>query len=868
MGYKAVFLDGTDGLPLVECEVCKIIERNVIEPAVIYVNENEDISNLSEKRINQLIGESKKLNNGQLRCIFHCEKENEIWIENIDEYKEWKEKREKAREEKRKFNEKSPAEWKKNLVDEFWKRIRAYRFAVDYSISTPINILNDVKFDSILVSYYRKKLTNQQKNYYSFNSVIFPKFNRFQGNEKNENKILKKDFNFWYFKEEYKLLKTAYFQGAKFVEEAYFRGSIFQNKTYFQGGNFQLLADFTSSEFQEYVSFSGQRFQGDASFASVKFQSNSSFTNTEFQEEAYFVGAKFIGEINFEKTLFQKHTYFNKVVFQGDTNFWKTKFEGDVNFWKTKFEEDVNFWEAEFKESVNLKEAKFQNKTYFWIVKFKGNISFVGTEFQRDVYFFDSIFEKSLVFRFVTITSKFVIEYNHISRIKSIINTVGSRNLKKYLNKFQDKNSRSHISEIVKEVESKILERLSKEFENNNSIKCIYKIIYEEKEKIFEESQNHQIFDKHIYEIIEKICSEISEELSKYNPLTCLEFFNPQFSPEAQVELRNLNLEVLKFNNLINHSKEFIIFNLKVKEDENNKKNKDGGDPLLEINNSLLNRMRFVNCDFSEAKIKIKNSSLTDCEFVNVDWGEIPEERICPNLFESNPKKAQDIYRQLKLAHDNQKDFIHGNDFYALEMRAYDKYLTEKRKFLKTKKEKNNFNILKDLIIFKISKIASNFGQDWVRVLKWICILVTSLTIINLVDTNKMPSLSYLIFIIFLSGIIFLLMLEECDDTKHCFKIKALVFSLFVYVLGFFSFSQNNTQRIFNIWEFFVTKPLQIVDFIAVTISKIINPWKTIFSSNSLKHIHGYEAFFVFSWIILSYLVYQLIISLRRKIRR
>ena len=117
MGYKAVFLDGTNGLPYVECEVCKRLERNVIEPAFTYIEESVRTKNYSKDMINNLVLKSKNLNNGEFRCIFHCEKENNVWIKNF----------------KKGMNlVDANLVWNQRLVDDFWKQIRCYRFAIDY----------------------------------------------------------------------------------------------------------------------------------------------------------------------------------------------------------------------------------------------------------------------------------------------------------------------------------------------------------------------------------------------------------------------------------------------------------------------------------------------------------------------------------------------------------------------------------------------------------------------------------------------------------------------------------------------------------------------------------------------------------------
>jgi hypothetical protein len=115
MGWRVVYLDK-------KCRVCQETGRNVIEPVAVFLKENQRLEDLTEEEL-------KKFDT----CIFHCEKENEIWMENVEEYKEWKERRDKALKEGKDFDEKIEIKWNKDLVGEFWRRVRAYRFAVDYA---------------------------------------------------------------------------------------------------------------------------------------------------------------------------------------------------------------------------------------------------------------------------------------------------------------------------------------------------------------------------------------------------------------------------------------------------------------------------------------------------------------------------------------------------------------------------------------------------------------------------------------------------------------------------------------------------------------------------------------------------------------
>ena len=122
MGWRVVYLDGKDGREFKGCRVCQEIGRNVIEPVAVFLKENQKLEDLSRENLEKFD-----------TCIFHCKKENKIWMENVEEYKEWKKRRNKTLEKRKAFIEGIEIKWNKNLVNEFWKKARAYRFAVDYA---------------------------------------------------------------------------------------------------------------------------------------------------------------------------------------------------------------------------------------------------------------------------------------------------------------------------------------------------------------------------------------------------------------------------------------------------------------------------------------------------------------------------------------------------------------------------------------------------------------------------------------------------------------------------------------------------------------------------------------------------------------
>ena len=540
MNYSVSFLDGKDG-----CSICRDLASNfagnngIIEPVAVFFNKKFRITDEDEKSSDT--------------CIFHCEKENSIWIENFEEYQEYKRRKEEALKKGEIFNEKSPAIWNKDLVNKFWERIRAYRFAVDYYNGVPSELKHIEEENRELIKFYvdqLKKLGNKG-NYYDFKKFIFPPFSnlfkshalikKVMNTESEPQYFLASSENFWFKGEEYCFKNNVTFENAKFLEIAYFEKVLFEGDAYFN-------------------------------------------KETKFLEETYFYKSKFFKEAKFSSDIFQKKADFSS-----------TQFHLKVDFNSVCFCHEVDFSKAEFYQDVDFSNSLLSIRNDFSFVKFLGNGIFRFVLFKGETYFDKVIFEKNVFFE-----------------------------------------------------------------------KCIFKNYF---------------------------FAQISGKTNIF--ALCL----LQINPEARIEIRNLTTKKLFISDLTNYAKNFSFFNLKILS--------NGKKPSLEIKNSILNKMHFINSDFSEGKIDIEDSSLIDCEFINVNWGKFIEERFCSELFskKNRPDKARDIFRQLKYAHDTQKDYINANGFYSLEMRAREKSL----------KENINEGILGEKFLLSIFKWVSNFGQSWLR---------------------------------------------------------------------------------------------------------------------------------------------------------
>jgi hypothetical protein len=260
----------------------------------------------------------------------------------------------------------------------------------------------------------------------------------------------------------------------------------------------------------------------------------------------------------------------------------------------------------------------------------------------------------------------------------------------------------------------------------------------------------------------------------------------------------------------------------------------------------IRDRMKFVNCDFSKAKhIKIESSDLTEAKFVNVDWGEISERRICSELFNEEPKKARDIYRQLKLALDNQKDHITANEFYSLEMKAYERYL-------KSKSWRENFQ---EKVVFSIHKFVSNFGQSWIR--PFILLLISTLIVGVLGSFKSWEEMGEILFTPFtpvfasVMAIIIFTLLYIAVLPERCKKSVEITYALLTIAL--------------SCVIIYVRKGANSFDYLA----EILNITKTFKVCNaSDKHLLGFKFIYTLYTILFAFLTYQFIVAVRRKVKR
>jgi len=752
MGRYRVFYfeDLREGEVLIGCPVCEEIERNFIEPVAVIL-EKDDFSDEVKKQLEKIksLEELKEdtelfkkiLNKDDLVCILHQNKKGKHWEEDTEEFGKWNEE----------VDIKNLTSNIENLINQFWRRVRAYRFAVDYKdlweeagqnwesfeekLKGKIDLEElkkdkDKKENLNLKLYLKKENWIRKSNIYDFRQIKFPLFFNYASLIEKENETWKAkiNLNFWYKNE---ILA--------FQNEADFSDAIFQNVAYFNEATFQNEAYFNWVIFQNGANFSDAIFQNVAYFSRAILQNEMDFNEATFRDMANFSGAIFQNGIDFSKTTFQNVAYFNEATFRDMANFSGAIFQNGVDFSKTTF----------------------QNVAYFSWAKFEKEVYFRGC-----------------------IIAKFVLD-------------------------------------------------------NINLHKGTY------------------------------------------------------------FEINNCNFIALKFANFVNHTDNFFVLNSRINKEIGTKLN--NSEVKLEIDNCVLNDTKFLNCNFSQAeRITIKNSFIEDVAFNNVDWGEISEKRISPILFEKNPKSARDTYRQIKHALDKHSDHINANWFYALEMKAYEKYL-------KTLSWKDHFQ---EKLVFSIHKFISEFGISWVRplvliVLSTIIMLGFGIKLFPIEEIENEASTTIFGFVvdkfyyvaplwnidfwvIYIAlatiGIYFYIFYiiwktdevklekkeigyEDAGFTFKTFNINSykMLVSLFftalaVYIIGLFWLYSGNSL---------ITAVFEFLDRFATTLNIFKVSSHFVGEDSSLHKLYsGYLFLYKIYAIFILVLIYQLILAIRRRVRR
>lgn len=188
--------------------------------------------------------------------------------------------------------------------------------------------------------------------------------------------------------------------------------------------------------------------------------------------------------------------------------------------------------------------------------------------------------------------------------------------------------------------------------------------------------------------------------------------------------------------------------------------------------------------------------------------------------------------RIIKNFFDSSNNIIEANRFYKLEMKQREKELDFKKSFL-------------EWIIFKIHSISSNHSQDWLIAIFWIISITFLYSYSNFLLNKDKIELVLFPFIIS-SLIIFINILEVSiyNQIKNIYKITSVGLLYFIYG--------------------FITS-----DFYLINFSNNINPFSIIIDGNDDNKIAKQIDFLTLIYkIVIAYLIYQLIVSVRQNTRR
>lgn len=400
-------------------------------------------------------------------------------------------------------------------------------------------------------------------------------------------------------------------------------------------------------------------------------------------------------------------------------------------------------------------------------------------------------------------------------------------------------------------------------FENSN--KCIlhcekddwrHKIPYKELEKTFSETA---IFSaecktklKHFWYIFKQ---QITEDKVQ-------DFKNIIFPTNAELELKELENKILKFNhckftdifyfNGLNNVQrvefnscifgksvkfEYIVF----KEDflfQNCVIYKDAELLFKDINfngvvsfikTKVKSKFTFTQVRFNDIAL-FNNSEIEDLFFENTFF----RKEVNFLNMKLNCVGNRETARIIKDSFEQQNNIIEANKFYALEMKEREKELEEDKK-----SGKNIF----EWFVFKIHGISSNHSQDWTLALFWIFIVgfIASYYDFNLIQNSEAKYIHYNLSSIFKTiGLIFIILFID----RLC-KIKDKFINKSYFIISFYLIYIYATE-----------------DYLLSLFSQTINPFSVMKTNDP---INGIQLFFK---IIIAYLIYQLIISIRQNTRR
>ncbi|WP_321468816.1 pentapeptide repeat-containing protein [Halarcobacter sp.] len=293
-----------------------------------------------------------------------------------------------------------------------------------------------------------------------------------------------------------------------------------------------------------------------------------------------------------------------------------------------------------------------------------------------------------------------------------------------------------------------------------------------------------------------------------------INFNDSEFFNNAYIEIYYCDLEVLSFRSILNGADKIVLNRIKINK-------------ILQLYDSNFNNLEVLGLDVTNGKCDFFNISIEKASFTNFQL----DNYIDKFVYRGNDDRyyTRDIMRQFKSVFDRNGNIIESNRFYALEMKEREKELESD-----LKKGKNFF----EWLIFKIHGISSNHSQDWLLALFWIIVFGFCFSLIKFY------------------------MITENDKFIHFHILSFLgIFLLILYGvwLNFISKKEGEIKSFFLLFYLYLVYVYETKDIFLNYFTSVINPFNK-FSNMTLIDL--------LCKIIIAYLIYQLIISIRQNTRR
>lgn len=235
-----------------------------------------------------------------------------------------------------------------------------------------------------------------------------------------------------------------------------------------------------------------------------------------------------------------------------------------------------------------------------------------------------------------------------------------------------------------------------------------------------------------------------------------------------------------------------------------------------EFNTTFLDRLDFIDVEIKN-KIDLQNSF-------------IPTNSLFFGLKSSKgilDVANRETARKIKDSFEKQNNIIEANKYYALEMKEREKELSPKKDFF-------------EWLVFKIHGLSSNHSQDWTLALFWIINLTFFYSYLNIQPNDKILVFKILFSSIAIS-VIACMTIKIPEENKERRWLTTISTTIVCYVF----------------YGYLVETDWQLSEF-----SKNLNPFSIMRGDEPIT-----LGTLIFK-IIIAYLIYQLIISIRQNTRR